>query len=277
MKNSEFLSSEPLLLQIIDYLADVGVDTDCLVDDFVRAIALAEVDTDVGRILILSRQLPERIFDYDRRIAADAQFQIDNVLVPVLLNEGVIPLSRLVPALVLDEFIVASKIHCHWLAANGTARDQLGRDCHIFLLFNHRNDSVIVVVGFVVTRHGALEQAVVALCIEQTLLVKARRLELVVDIRREDKVVLILDELQEVIVHRLRRLYIAVEKDMSAPPRPECFLIGERIESARIHIGNAVLLGKVGKVFVETLAGICQPCGGGQTSARADNNRVGVI
>ena len=64
---------------------------------------------------------------------------------------------------------------------------------------------------------------------------------------------------------------------MSAPPRPEGFVIGERVKPARIHIDDSVLLGKVEKVFVKTFAGICQPRGGGQSRARADNNRVGVI
>ena len=48
-------------------------------------------------------------------------------------------------------------------------------------------------------------------------------------------------------------------------------------KSTLLHMLGGLDRPTSGKVFVETLAGICQPCGGGQTSARADNNRVGVI
>ena len=123
MKNSEFLSSEPLLLQIIDYLADVGVDTDCLVCDHVGAIALSEVYANIERIFVLRRKLPERILDDDRCIAADSQFEIDDVFVLILSNERVIPFSRHVPALVLDKGIVTPEIDCHRLTADGTTRD----------------------------------------------------------------------------------------------------------------------------------------------------------
>lgn len=62
MKSSEFCP-ELLSVQIVYHLADVGVDTDGLVCYLVGAIALAEVDADIGSVIILCRQLPERILD----------------------------------------------------------------------------------------------------------------------------------------------------------------------------------------------------------------------
>ena len=99
-----------------------------------------------------------------------------------------------------------------------------------------------------------MEQAVITLCVEQPLLVKACQLKLMVNIRCEDKVILILNEIYQIVIHGVRSFYIAVEIDMSAPPRPEGFFIRERIESARIHIGNAVLFGKVRKMLEKAFA-----------------------
>lgn len=62
MKSSEFCP-ELLSVQIVYHLADVGVDTDGLFCDLIGAIALAEVDADIESVIILCRQLPERILD----------------------------------------------------------------------------------------------------------------------------------------------------------------------------------------------------------------------
>ena len=61
------------------------------------------------------------------------------------------------------------------------------------------------------TGNGALEQTVIALRVEQPLLIEACHLELVIDIRRQDKVVFILNNLQKIIIHRLRRFFVAVD------------------------------------------------------------------
>ena len=98
MKSSEFFHPEPLLIQIGYYFANVGVDANGSVCDLIGAIALAEVHADIRGVLILCRQLPERIFYDNRRVAADSQFKIDNIFVLVLVNERVAPLSRLVTA-----------------------------------------------------------------------------------------------------------------------------------------------------------------------------------
>lgn len=85
-----------------------------------------------------------------------------------------------------------------------------------------------------------------------------------IDIRRQDKVVLIPDELQQIVIHRLRGFLIAVDQDMSAPPRPEFFRTElHNLKAAGVHIPDAVLLGEIGKVLVEPFARIGQSCRGG--------------
>ena len=82
--------------------------TNRLINDFIRTIALAEIDTSINGVFVLCCQLPKRIFDNSGRISSYAQFKIDNIFVLILVNESVIPLSRLVPALILNEFVIAS-------------------------------------------------------------------------------------------------------------------------------------------------------------------------
>lgn len=73
-----------------------------------------------------------------------------------------------------------------------------------------------------------------------------------VNIRGDDKVILIPHQLQKVIVDRLGRILIAVNVNIPAPIRPEFFLCGKRIESAAVHILNAVLLRKVGEMLLNS-------------------------
>ena len=73
-----------------------------------------------------------------------------------------------------------------------------------------------------------------------------------VNIRGDDKVILIPHQLQKVIVDRLGRILIAVNVNIPALIRPEFFLCGKRIESAAVHILNAVLLRKVGEMLLNS-------------------------
>ena len=51
-------------------------------------------------------------------------------------------------------------------------------------------DDLLIVIGLIVARHGALKQPVIALRIEKPCLVKARLLELMIDIRGYHEIVL---------------------------------------------------------------------------------------
>lgn len=66
------------------------------------------------------------------------------------------------------------------------------------------------------------------------------------------------------------RHIVTVAVDMPAPPSPVFLQRGKGIESAGIHIGDAVLLMEVGEVFQKALAAIGQPGRGGKARASAD-------
>ena len=105
----------------------------------------------------------------------------------ILISQG-----RLIPALILDKGAVASKIHGHRRATYRTSRNQPSGNLHIFLPGDHLTDSVLIVVGLPVASPGALPQAIVALGVKKTFLVKPGKLELMIHIGRQHEVVLIL-------------------------------------------------------------------------------------
>lgn len=80
---------------------------------------------------------------------------------------------------------------------------------------------------------GALPQAIVPLGVEQPLLVEARQLELVVHIGGQDKVVLVLYQLQQIAIYRLRRLFIAVYQDLPGSTRPSTPPGFAKVEASR--------------------------------------------
>ena len=63
-----FVIFPDLFTQVFDDLADVGIDTNRLINDFIRTIALAEIDTSINGVFVLCRELPKRIFDDDRGV-----------------------------------------------------------------------------------------------------------------------------------------------------------------------------------------------------------------
>lgn len=187
----------------------------------------------------------------------------------------VVTLCRRMPALVLDKGIVGAQVQGHRLAADGTGRDQRGRDLHALLFVEHPIDDLFVIIGLLMAGHGALEESVIALCIEQAVFVEACFPETMVDVRRQDKVVLVLNQGKEPLIGVLRRIGIAVDMDKAAPVRPH-FLGRElhRDKAAGVHILDAVDRGEVGKVSVEPLSGIDESRRGGQSRSRAEDHRV---
>lgn len=121
---------------------------------------------------------------------------------------------------------------------------------------------------------GALPQAIVPLGVEQPLLVEARQLELVVHIGGQDKVVLVLYQLQQIAIYRLRRLFIAVYQDLPAPPGPVLLQAFKGIESAGVHVLDVVPGLKVAEIPPEPFAGVGHPRRGGQTRPRPDHHCV---
>lgn len=76
-----------------------------------------------------------------------------------------------------------------------------------------------------------MPQAVVSLGIEQPLLIEAGQLELMVYIGGKNKVILIMDQLQQFLINGLGRFLVSVDQNMAAPPCPMFFQSIKRVKS----------------------------------------------
>ena len=117
---------------------------------------------------------------------------------------------------------------------------------------------------------GALPQAVISLGVEQAAPVKAGLLKAVVHIGGEHKIIFILYQLQQILVHRLGRVAIAVEENKPAPVGPMLLQGGKWIKSPGIHIVKTVFFFKVGKITMELFSAISKASGCRKTCPCAD-------
>ena len=99
------------------------------------------------------------------------------------------------PALVLHKRIITAEIHGQRFAAVGTDRKKFARNFHILLPCDHFPDRGFVLKSFLTARLTALEQTIIALRVKQPLFVKACFLKAVVNIRCDDKIILVLHQL----------------------------------------------------------------------------------
>ena len=83
------------------------------------------------------------------------------------------------------------------IIVNRTAGDKLRGYFHIPLLCEHTVYRFLIVIGALMAWLRTLPQAIVPLGVEQPLFIKARKLELMVYIRCQNKVVLTLHQLQQ--------------------------------------------------------------------------------
>lgn len=148
---------------------------------------------------------------------------------------------------------------------------------HKALCLNHSPDQALVVIGTPVARNAALQQAVVALCVEEASAVEPSQLELVVHVSREHEVVLAAHEGEQVVVGGARRPHVAVAPDVAAPVRPVLLKGVERVEAAGVHVREVVLLYEVAEGRLEARAGVGEASRGGEPSARANDDGVGLV
>ena len=261
----------------MECLSDVAVDADGLGCDFLWREGFILIDTGIQGIRVCVGHLPEGVFDDAGGVIAHAQFKKNDFLVLLGVQEGFVAVCGGVPALVLDEFVIGEQVQRCGFAAVRAGGKELGGDAHGFLPAHHFADDRFVVPCFLTAWFGALEQAVVALCVEQALFIKTRLLEAVVDVCGNDEICFLLNELQQVVIDRLRRVLIAVDEDVAAPIGPELLPRGKGIEAAGVHIGKAVFRGKIGEVRFKASAGIGEARRCGESGARADEYRVGVF
>ncbi len=172
--------------------SDIPVNANRSVGNFVGTEHLAAIDAGVGRAGIFRGHLPKGILDDDRRVIPDTEFEKQYLLSLTGAQEVCIPPRRRVPALVLDKPVVRAKIHGQGLSAVRTARDERRRNFHVLLLCDHLPDNRFIVPCLLTARLTALKQPVVALRVKQPLFVEACLLKAVVNIRRDDKIVLVL-------------------------------------------------------------------------------------
>ena len=102
-----------------------------------------------------------------------------------------------------------------------------------------------IVNGPLVCRIRALEQAVVALRIEEPLFVKACLLETVIHVGGDHEIILILYQRIQVLINGSRRIHVTVHVNISCPESPPGLCVRIRIESAGIHIPYAKTRGEV--------------------------------
>lgn len=171
---------------------NIPVNQNTLLRYLIGSKHLAVIQASKYRIGVLIRHLHKRYFDDNGRIHTHTKFHEQDMLPLMGLHKIIISLGCIVPALGLDKGIVCTEIHTHRFSADGTILYHIGWDTHIPLLFKHRPDSFFVVIGLVVARFTALPQAVIALCVEKPLFVKACLLELVINIRGDNEKILVL-------------------------------------------------------------------------------------
>ena len=157
------------LLQPCYYCTYICIHADRLLFNLLRAYRLTLIDTSIDGIRVLCCHLPEGVLDDNGGVVADSQLQKENPLPLAGAQKILVPLCHSVPALVLYEGIVAEEVHRHRLAAVRANRKKLGRDSHILLPLDHFTDHGFVIKGLLTARLTALEQAVIALRVEQPL------------------------------------------------------------------------------------------------------------
>ena len=138
------------------------------------------------------------------------------------------------PAFILHELVISAKIGGHQLTIVWAVWNQLCRNTHSQLCSfrnnqlviladlkalrqQHLPDDLFVVIGLMcrrTVRIGTLQQTVVALRVEEALLVEAGSLEAVIHVGCDHEVVLILHEVQESVVDIIRDRHIAVNPDV---------------------------------------------------------------
>ena len=75
---------------------------------------------------------------------------------------------------------------------------------------------------------------------------------------------IVLYQIQQLPINRLRCVDITIEIDVPCPPGPSGLFIGEGIEATGIHIANAKALCKIIEIFFKPLPAVCKTRGSGK-------------
>ena len=192
-------------------------------------------------------------------------------------QEILVAIGRSVPPLILHKRIVSAQVHRKRGATVRAMGHKRRRDTQVLLVGDHIAYELFVVPCLLAAGLAALEQAVVSLRVEESLLVKAGALETMVHVCGQHKVVAVAHYAQELFVEWRRYGIVSVAHDVAAPKRPVLLerIIG--IETAGIHIGKAVACGEVAKELLEALARIGVACRSGKSRTGADHYGIGLV
>ena len=185
-----------------------------------------------------------------------------------------IPCSRLMPSFIFYKLIIRSQIHSKRLPTLRAFRDQILRNLHILLLLHHVSDHLFIFISHIRARFTALEQPIITLGIKKSLFIKTRLLETMIHIRCDDKIILILYQRKQMLIHRLRRIHISIDEDELRPVSPHLFRSIIRIKASGIHILKAVFLPELREVFLKTLAVINKARRGRKPCSCPDNGSI---
>ena len=144
----------------------------------------------------------------------------------------------------------------------------------IALRLDHTFNDFLIIECLRAARLAALEQTVIPLRVKQPVLIETRLLELMVDIRRQHKVILVFHKLIQPHICPVIAVFVAVDVNISRPVCPVLFQALKRIESAGIHIPETIFVDKIRKIIPESLSCVGESRRCGQSRTRADNNRI---
>ena len=119
----------------------------------------------------------------------------------------------------------------------------------ISLRLHHIPHHIFIIIRLRMARLAALEQAVIALRVEQPLLVKAGFLEAMIDVCCQHEIIFLFYKIKKLTVDRKRCIHISINIDISAPVSPVLFQSIVRIKAAGIHIMKIILFCKVRKIL----------------------------
>lgn len=137
-------------------IANIHSEQDRSFPQFLWRYRFVLINANIARVRVLRCHLPEWIFYDTGRIAANAEFKIQDSPTPMRVNERRIPFCGAAPTVILHEAVVASKIHRHRLTANRTDGNEFRRDPHILLLSYHLPHGFFIIIGFLMARFAAL-------------------------------------------------------------------------------------------------------------------------
>ena len=181
------------------------------------------------------------------------------------------------PAWILDKGGVDPQIHTHRFAAAGTAGNQPRGDPKIGLRPNHFMHKRLIVIGFLVTRHAALPQSIIALHVEQAVMIESRPLELMIDIGRDHKIILPLHEFQQPFIHRIAGRAVSVQLNIPAPIGPVFLQRIKWVKSAGIHILKSIRIREILEMFIKSRTRHREAGADGEAGPRADHDGLRLL